>query len=227
MARDDTKELLEKGLRFFGRETARQTHEITNVLNIINELGGLLGDMAYAAKQGQAFEPDRIEEIAEKVQRQVKRGEIIVRGLNRFSHSADVLKGIFGLEELNDRLVFLSERPVRLARAKLRIEEPPRNASLDGFLLGYQDAVLNALDLILQTTGCGIQVQITYSVDDDRVGIHLEGDQPRVRNDDSESLHQRLTGLMREIGGSLTSSPDGETPQRLDLVFPQAKAAED
>jgi hypothetical protein len=156
--------LLEQGLNFLGRETARQTHEITNVHNIINELSGLLGDMLAAAAGGRELDPERIGKIVTKIQEQIQRGNNLVRGLNRFAHSVDVLTGMFDLGEVAERVEFLAERHARLGKVRLKCLPPPKNVSFDGFLLGHQQLILDALDLILESDGRSNEVCIGYRI---------------------------------------------------------------
>lgn len=79
-----------EGTRFFGEMSASVSHEIKNLLAIINENAGLLQDLiAISAGSGKRLDPQRLERIAQSIQRQVTRGDRIVRDLNRFAHSAD------------------------------------------------------------------------------------------------------------------------------------------
>ena len=59
---------------FFGQATASATHEINNVLAIINEYAGLLGDLAAGAEAGRPLDPARLTKTAGSILRQIKRG---------------------------------------------------------------------------------------------------------------------------------------------------------
>ena len=216
--------LLEQGLNFLGRETARQTHEITNVHNIINELSGLLGDMLGAAAGGRPLEPERIGKIVTKIQAQIQRGNNLVRGLNRFAHSVDVLKGMFDLEEVAERVEFLAERHARLGKVRLKCLPPPRNVSFDGFLLGYQQLILDALDLILESDGRSNEVCIGYQVSNGMVEFSVESDQPRVKNDQTVDRIKNLEALIAELGGHLSVPGEKGVLQRVVLAFPHLRA---
>ena len=65
--------LTECGLQFFGKMTASISHEIKNVLAIINENAGLLGDLALLAERGVAIEPQRLNDMSRTVMKQVSR----------------------------------------------------------------------------------------------------------------------------------------------------------
>jgi len=216
--------ILERALKFLGRQVARQTHEITNVINIINELAGLIGDMTAASRQAKPLDPERIEGIVERLQRQIKREELILRGVNRLAHSVDVLSGIFGIEELNERVVFLAERPIRLGQASLEVEPPERSASLEGFVLGHQQAVLGAIELALASGGAGHDLRLRYGLHAGEVEISVEGPACATCNAEVDALQQALSALATELGGRLTTSPETGSTLRVALVFGLARA---
>jgi len=79
----------ENALKFFGKMTASISHELKNVLAIINEKAGLLEDLCAMAEKGRPVDPERIKAVSEKVIKQVQRGDEIIRKLNSFAHCAD------------------------------------------------------------------------------------------------------------------------------------------
>ena len=81
-----------EGVRFFGEMAASVSHEIKNVLAIINENAGLLQDMLGMHEKGMPLSPERLSRLAQSIARQVSRGDGIVKGMNRFAHSADDAK---------------------------------------------------------------------------------------------------------------------------------------
>lgn len=76
------------GLHFFGNMTASISHELKNALAIVNENGGLLGDLALLMEKGRPLDPERLKTISGNIRRQVQRADDIIRRLNRFAHSA-------------------------------------------------------------------------------------------------------------------------------------------
>ncbi|BBO71642.1 hypothetical protein DSCA_55720 [Desulfosarcina alkanivorans] len=87
---DNSRALAIEGIRFFGEISASVTHEIKNVLAIINENAGLLQDMIMMNEKGIPLPPERLSKLAQAIAGQVARGDRIVKGMNRFAHSADV-----------------------------------------------------------------------------------------------------------------------------------------
>ena len=64
----------ETGLQFFGKLSASVSHDLKNVLSIINEKAGLLEDFCHMARRGMAIDMDRINAVtAQDIQRVAKR----------------------------------------------------------------------------------------------------------------------------------------------------------
>jgi light-regulated signal transduction histidine kinase (bacteriophytochrome) len=79
----------EAGFGCFGKIAASVSHELKNVLAIINENAGLLEDMIFMSEKGMPFDPARLKLLAETVSGQIYRGSDILRNLNRFAHTTD------------------------------------------------------------------------------------------------------------------------------------------
>ena len=61
----------DEGILFFGKVSASVSHEIKNVLAIINESAGLLEDFSLMAEQGIALDPVRLRTLSENIRKQV------------------------------------------------------------------------------------------------------------------------------------------------------------
>ena len=66
------------GLQFLGKINASISHEIKNVLAVINENAGLIKDMLIMAEKGRPLDNARINTQVEKVLAQVRRADKIV-----------------------------------------------------------------------------------------------------------------------------------------------------
>ena len=112
-----------EGLQFFGKMSASISHEIKNVLAIINENAGLLEDFTLMTEKGKPVEMERFKTVAGKIRAQVGRADDIVKNLNRFAHSADYFSGEIDLNEMLRFVITLSERLTGLADASLEHKE--------------------------------------------------------------------------------------------------------
>ncbi|RJR25515.1 MAG: sensor histidine kinase [Desulfobacteraceae bacterium] len=100
----------DSGLVFFGKMSASISHEIKNVLAIINENAGLTEDLIALAEKGRPLDLGRIKALASKVRQQVQRGDQIVKTMNLFAHSADNKKGEILPADFLALMVSLSRR---------------------------------------------------------------------------------------------------------------------
>ena len=100
----------ETALRFFGKMSASISHEIKNVLAIINENAGLLEDYNLMAEKGIPLNPERLKTLAETVMTQIKRADVIVKNMNKFAHSVDDAKKTVDVREVLELVRALSSR---------------------------------------------------------------------------------------------------------------------
>ena len=143
------------GLAFFGKMTASISHEIKNVLAIINENAGLLEDITLMAERGTPVDPDRLKTQAARIKNQVRRADGIVKNMNKFAHSVDESLMSVDLTELAELLAALSERFAYTRGVKL--EHAPMRSSAtittNPFLL--ENLVWLCLDFAMDRTGSG------------------------------------------------------------------------
>ena len=134
---DDSRALAIEGVRFFGEMSASISHEIKNVLAIINENAGLLQDMVMMIEKGMPLSPERLSGLAQSIIRQVNRGDRIVKGMNRFAHSADRPKETVDLGEVIQFISMLAARLIAMKGEAPRIDVPatPVTAVINRFFL--------------------------------------------------------------------------------------------
>jgi len=127
----------ESGLQFFGKMTASISHEIKNVLAIINENAGLLEDLVLMADGGAEIEPQRLENMSRTVMKQVSRADVIMKNMNRLAHSVDESIEAIDLNDLLELLVALSNRfaSTRGVGIQLKRNEGPLKLRTSPFFL--------------------------------------------------------------------------------------------
>ncbi len=77
------------GFQFFGKISASISHDIKNVLAVLNENAGLLEDLVLMAEKGASFNHERVKSLANSMRKQIKRADLIAKNMNRFAHSVD------------------------------------------------------------------------------------------------------------------------------------------
>ena len=76
-------------LAFFGKVNASISHELKNVMAIISETAGLLGDLSEMARGGAPVDPDMLTSSTDSIIEEIQRGFATIRQMNRFAHSVD------------------------------------------------------------------------------------------------------------------------------------------
>ncbi len=161
----------ETGLQFFGKMTASISHEIKNVLAIINENAGLLEDLALLSDRGAAIEPQRLKNMSRVVMKQVSRADAIMKNMNRLAHSVDESIKTIDLNDILELVVTLSHRfaAMRDVSVDPKLGESPMMVRTAPFLLMNLlwlclDFAMDAagedkiVELVTQKTEAGVQV---------------------------------------------------------------------
>jgi C4-dicarboxylate-specific signal transduction histidine kinase len=197
----EEKLLRERGLAFFGSITASFSHEINNVMAIISELAGLSEDLLRVADQGHPPQIERFRGISERIGAQVKRGEEMIKRLNRFAHTMDEPVKTVDTTDLLEDLVALSERPRTRRRARLETRFPGETILLvsNPFLL--QQAVFSCMELILAASHDHQLLRLILEKQEGGARITVAGEDPIVKTD--EATLTFLPILMEELGGKV------------------------
>ncbi len=148
---DQTEPVGAAGLQLFGKVSASVSHEIKNVLAIINENAGLLQDFSYMIENGKFVDMKRFKTTADKIMNQVKRADQIVKKLNSFAHSVDQFKTTIDLQDSIALFVGLAERLAAKSLIKLETHAPadPIRIVTNSFLL--HNLLWRCLDLAIAT----------------------------------------------------------------------------
>jgi signal transduction histidine kinase len=96
-------------LAFFGSVNASISHELKNIMAIISETAGLLGDLSEMAKGGTSIDPDMLTSSTDSIIEEIQRGFVTIRQMNRFSHSVDTPVASIDLMEILDLVRNLSK----------------------------------------------------------------------------------------------------------------------
>jgi hypothetical protein len=95
-------------LAFFGRVNASISHELKNIMAIISETAGLLGDLSEMASTEAPVDPDILKSSTDSIMEEIQRGFTTIRQMNRFSHSVDAPIVSIDLTQLLDLVGHLS-----------------------------------------------------------------------------------------------------------------------
>ena len=118
------RDLAVEAIRFFGEISASVSHDIKNVLAIVNENAGLLRDMLAMNENGIPLSSERLMRLAGSIDRQVARGDRLVRNLNRLAHSADHPEESVDVIEALELMVHLAGRLIAMRGEPPQIDKP-------------------------------------------------------------------------------------------------------
>lgn len=199
---------------------AGQSHELTNVLNIISELAGLQHDLLKARDDDRPIDLSRLQEVASRIKNQVDRGETIIRNTNQFAHSVDLPVAVFDLKEAIDRVLFLAERSARLAQVELISMVPEASMALENNPFCLQQAVFICIDLALRSASDERRVTVDYGVREDGAEIRIVSADPLVHDDLVAEKLGFLGLLLSDLGGVLLKGPAEEPHNAFVLHVP-------
>ena len=149
-----------RGVRFLGEITALLSHDLKNVLAIINENAGLLEDFSVMATGGNPVDPERLGMVAGKIQRQVRRADEMIKRLNQVGHSVDRPLDTVNLAGQVETVCALAARKAALKTVSFSITKPsePVTVKTDPFAL--QQLIWACIDRAISIAGVSNNVEI-------------------------------------------------------------------
>ncbi|WP_319408345.1 hypothetical protein [uncultured Desulfosarcina sp.] len=147
-------------LAFFGKVNASISHELKNVMAIISETAGLLGDLSEMARGGAPVDPDMLTSSTESIVEEIQRGFTTIRQMNRFAHSVDTPVVSVDLMEILDLVRNLSGYLSFAGKTNLHAEEGAAPMAMTcPFIL--QAILYQAVVQTFQNTGPGAELDIS------------------------------------------------------------------
>jgi signal transduction histidine kinase len=147
-------------LAFFGQVNASISHELKNIMAIISETAGLLGDLSEMARGQAAVDPDMLTSSTESIVEEIQRGFTTIRQMNRFAHSVDTPIASVDLMEILDLVRNLSGYLAFAGKTNLHAGEGAAPmARTCPFLL--QTIIYQAVVQAFQNTGPGAELDIS------------------------------------------------------------------
>lgn len=136
------------------------SHEINNVLAIINENAGLLDDFTIMADKGMPIDPKRLKNVASKILLQIRRADEIVRNMNIFSHTIDQIKADLDLRETVEFVVTLSHRFASMRGITIKIKPPENIVIISTAAFFLENLIWLCLDFAMNIADSGKTISI-------------------------------------------------------------------
>jgi hypothetical protein len=165
-------------LAFFGKIAAGVTHELKNVLAIINESNGLMADLLAMMKEARFPYREKFERSVKKIEEQVRRGVEITTRFNRFSHSMDYPCTDVDLNSIVTLTVSLARRFAALQNVELKGTVSERPIMLFTNAFRFQMALTMAIEAFIKCmSGSGsIVMMLTQDRGPPSLVFYFEGE---------------------------------------------------
>ena len=202
--------IAETGLQFFGRISASISHEIKNVLAIVNENAGLLEDLALLADRGKPLDPARLKVMAAAVKKQVDRADVIVKNMNRFAHSIDQTITTVDLDQTIELVIALTARFAAMRGVRVDLQLPASALTIPTAPFYLMNLLCLCLDFSMSASGDEKRVELVVEETENSVRIRF-----RRLAGLSEALLEtfpsdREENLLAVLEGALTAEPERE-----------------
>lgn len=197
-------------LRFFGAITASVSHELNNVLSIVEQVTGLLEDQLIAAESGTPPTVDKLWSVHDRVLKQVERGVTIVQHMNRFAHSVDERESAADLNELIATTWVLCRRFANLKNTDLEFEPCHTTVLINESPFLLEQAFFWILKALLDAdSGEGKPVRITAEASGSTATLIFRGlaEMRSVENSDALRI---ASAVLEPMGGQVSLEHDGE-----------------
>ena len=208
-------------LKFFGTITASVSHELNNVISIINEYSGLLEDLLQANDQGNSLDREKILKIAQNITEQIKREKKIIKLLNRFAHRVDAPVAEFNLNELLNDIVRLSKRFASLKKVELDISLPEEQINITNNPFAVQHIIFLCLNLSLEFSAALNTISVTLDKEKSRALITIVTS-PLEKGKETETKLDYISNTIGSVGGEFICITNNESNQIFKLYLPSS-----
>ena len=150
----------ETGLQFFGQISASISHELKNVLAIINENAGLLEDFTLMADRGVPLETARLKKMAQGVKKQINRADAIISNMNRFAHSTDQPLATVDLAQTIETVLAVTARFAAMRGIRIDWQLPANPVALQTAPFHLMNLIWLCLEFAMSAAGAEKQVEL-------------------------------------------------------------------
>jgi len=162
-------------VQVFAKITASVSHEIKNVLAIINENGGLLDDLVMLGDPDQGVAPERVKSATGTIARQVQRANIIMRNINRFAHLGDTPLREESLGEILALMTTLADRQAAMKNMTLSVD-CPTDLQITAPMLPLASLIYLSLRGLIDIASQGGILQVAVQKSGEMMILHFAGE---------------------------------------------------
>jgi len=162
-------------VQVFAKITASVSHEIKNVLAIINENGGLLDDLVMLGDPDQGVAPERVKSATGTIARQVQRANIIMKNINRFAHLGDTTLREESLGEILGLMTALADRQAAMKNITLSVD-CPAELQITAPMLPLASLIYLTLRGLIDIANQGGNLQVAVEKNNNMLDLHFKGE---------------------------------------------------
>ncbi|MCB2211351.1 hypothetical protein KQI52_04505 [bacterium] len=209
---------LSDDLAFFGRISAGVTHELNNVVSIIEQVTGLLEDQLYSANAGGTLDVDKLQSVHDRIMTQIDRGVELIHNLNRFSHTVDEAERDTDLNELMAILSVLGRRFAALKNVSFDVSLSTASIIVRCSPYRLLEAMFAVELTALTTMNPDDQLTLAMIHESGRAGIRVTGGTFDNLSDSMEL--SRAQAILAEMNGELQLLDDDTFGQKIEIWLP-------
>ncbi len=148
------------GIKFFSRVSASISHEVKNVLAIMNENAGLLEDSVLMAQRDVPLSHARLEHIAANLRKLVQRADGIIKKMSRFAHDVDMPEETVDLYEAIYLMVDICARMIESKEIGINVIQPEHRITINTNRFYLQNLLWVCTESIMKTMNPGETIRI-------------------------------------------------------------------
>ncbi len=150
-----------KEIVFFGKITAGITHEIKNVLAIIQESSGLMEDILAVTPDESFSHKDKFHTSLKRILGQIDRGVDMTTRLNTFAHSPDYSPAKVDLNDVSEQMVLLASRFARLKNVVLKADPNDASLIIETHPVALEMAIFESIEILLSALSTGGNITLS------------------------------------------------------------------
>lgn len=201
--------LREEELAFFAKIGADVSHEMRNVLSIVNENAGLLDDQLALARGRKVPDIEKLKKVAARLTRQVSKGIEVMECFSRFAHAADAQQASVDLVGLVGDVTVLAQRHVRQLGGSLDVTLPDKALPITTNPFCLQHALFRCLQMVWESAEQGSSVSVDLA-DHGTVAVLTVSGAEAPGSDGLSRSRSELDVVLTELGARVdTSTAEG------------------
>jgi signal transduction histidine kinase len=218
----DRKEEYYRKLEFFGRFTASISHELNNVFTIINELNGMLEDLIEMAGEGDGISLEKLDSLQQRIYKQLKRGNSIIKKMNRFAHTIDDPIAAFDPDILTNNFASIYRRLASLRNIDIETKEGDSKLQIESSPFDIQFIYYQCLNKMMEKLPENSAITLSSESIDDfvRVAISSESAETGLDEESLERVRETATPLDIKINSQSNNKMATiyiEIPKKINL----------